>query len=106
MQITTTSPKELGLLVRAVRRSGRVRIDDLAAFAHLSKQFVSDVEYGKPTVRVGLVFKLLAELGIPMILEIPAEAERELIALRHKQAAKRAPALEGELAADAPDKQD
>jgi len=90
MQIAITSPAVLGLLVRAVRRSSGVRIDDLAAFARVSKQFAADVEYGKSTVRLGLVLKLLAELGIPMILEIPAAAQQEMVALRLKQAQRQA----------------
>jgi len=82
MKISVTSPEDIGLLIRAVRRSSRVRIDDLAAMSHVSKQFASDVEHGKPTVRLGLVFKLLGELGIPMTLDIPSEAVQELTTLR------------------------
>ena len=66
------------------RRSSHVRLDDLAATARVSKQFVSDVEHGKTTVRLGLVLKLLAELGLPLVLDIPQNAERELVVLRAK----------------------
>ncbi|HEX4024281.1 MAG TPA: hypothetical protein VHX52_06185 [Steroidobacteraceae bacterium] len=82
MQTTVTSPGELGLLVRAVRRSSRVRIDDLAAMARVSKQFATDVELGKPTVRLGLVFQILDELGLKVTVEIPASAQEQLVALR------------------------
>jgi transcriptional regulator with XRE-family HTH domain len=85
MQITISSVADLGLVVRAVRRSSKVRLDDLAATSKVSKQFASDVEYGKPGVRMGLVLQLLAELGIPVKLDIPEEAERELLALREKK---------------------
>jgi hypothetical protein len=39
---------DLGFALRAARRSGKVRLDDFAQIAGVSKQFVSDVEYGKP----------------------------------------------------------
>ena len=84
MQILTQSVEELGLVIRAARRSSKVRLDDLAAMAGVSKQFVSDVEHGKSTVQLGLVLKLLAELGIPLTLDIPKTAGTELENLRLK----------------------
>jgi transcriptional regulator with XRE-family HTH domain len=82
MQITIHSVDDLGLVVRAVRRNSEVRLDDLAATAGVSKQFASDVEHGKPTVQLGLVLKMLAELGVPVTLDIPQDAGQELGKLR------------------------
>jgi predicted transcriptional regulator len=87
MKITIASVEELGLVIRAVRRSSKTRLDDLAAIAGVSKQFTSDVEHGKSTVQLGLVLKLLDELGIICKLDISQEAARELAALRQKRAA-------------------
>jgi len=84
MQVTIHSTTDLASVVRAVRRASKVRLDDLAAIAGVSKQFVSDVEHGKPTVRLGLVLKVLLELGVPLTLDIPKDAERELAAQRVK----------------------
>jgi transcriptional regulator with XRE-family HTH domain len=84
MQIIIRSVGDLGLVARSVRRNSKVRLDDLAATAGVSKQFVSDVEHGKPTVQFGLVLKMLAELGVPLKLDIPQDAERELDMLRLK----------------------
>jgi transcriptional regulator with XRE-family HTH domain len=84
MNVTIRSDSDLGLAIRAVRHSSDVRLDDLAATARLSKQFVSDVEHGKSTVQMGLVLKLLAELGLPLVLDIPQQAERDLVLLRAK----------------------
>lgn len=61
-----------------------MRLDDLAGTAKVSKQFLSDVEYGKATVQMGLVFKLLAEIGVSLKLELPQQAGPELTALRLK----------------------
>jgi len=47
----------------------------------VSKQFVSDVEYGKSTVQLGLVLNLLSELGISIKLDISHEIEAELDSL-------------------------
>ena len=82
MQIPIQTVADLGLALRATRRNSKVRLDDLAAVAGVSKQFVSDVEYGKATVQLGLVLKLLAEQGLRMTLEIPDQAEPELQKLR------------------------
>jgi hypothetical protein len=82
MRIPIRSVADLGLAVRAVRRHSRVRIDDLAATTGVSKQFTQDVEHGKPTVQFGRVLKLLAELGMPLELDIPDETARVLATLR------------------------
>ena len=85
MRITIRTPVDLGLVVRAVRRTSKVRLDDLAATAGVSKQFTSDVEHGKPTVRLGLVLKLLSELGIPLEVDLPEEAASALNTLRAEE---------------------
>lgn len=88
MNESIRSMEDLGLVIRAVRRDARVRLDDLAGIAGVSKQFVSDAEYGKSTVRFGLVLKLLDELGIPLSVELPDSAVAELAAQRQKRAAR------------------
>ena len=78
MQLPIQTVADLGLALRAARRSGKVRLDDLAQIAGVSKQFVSDVEYGKPTVQLGLVLKLLVvEIGVIMSVNIPEESREE-----------------------------
>lgn len=84
MQVDIQSVADLGLVVRAVRKHGAVRIDDFAANTGVSKTFVSDVERGKSTVQLGLVLQLLAELGIPLTLDIPQAAQAKLDGLRSK----------------------
>lgn len=88
MRIPIQSAVDLGLAVRAVRRHSRVRIDDLAATAGVSKQFTQDVEHGKPTVQFGRMLKVLAELGIPLEVDIPDEAAHALATLRMEGAAR------------------
>ncbi|MBK7002623.1 MAG: helix-turn-helix transcriptional regulator [Rhodoferax sp.] len=84
MQIPVQSVAELGLVLRAARKSAKVRLDDLAEITGVSKQFVSDVEYGKQTVQFGLVLRLLSEMGLKLVVDIPSTAESEVRALQAK----------------------
>jgi transcriptional regulator with XRE-family HTH domain len=84
MKIPINSVAHLGLALRAVRRTSKLRLDDMAATAGVSKQFASDVELGKETVRMGLVFKLLDEMGLKLSVDIPEQAGPELTLLRGK----------------------
>lgn len=70
------------MVIRAVRKSTRVRQDDLAGAVRVSRQFTHDVEQGKPTVQLGRVLLLLEELGIALNVDIPDEASRTLATLQ------------------------
>ncbi len=84
MKIAIHSVAELGLALRATRKGSTIRLDDLADFAGVSKQFVSDVEHGKQTVQLGLVLRLLTEMGLILTVDIPSGAEAELARLKAK----------------------
>ncbi len=86
MQLPINSVADLGLALRAVRRTSKLRLDDMAATAGVSKQFASDVELGKETVRMGLVFKVLGEMGLKLSVDIPEQSAPELALLQGKQA--------------------
>lgn len=85
MKKTIASPEDLGLLIRAVRKSTNVRQDDLSAVAGVSRQFAIDVERGKPTAQLGRVLLLLKELGITLTADIPDEAVQALEQLLEKR---------------------
>lgn len=87
MQITVRSVSDLGLALRATRKGSKVRLDDLADIAGVSKQFVSDVEHGKQTVQLGLALRLLAEMGLYLTVDIPAGAESEWTRLKARPGA-------------------
>jgi transcriptional regulator with XRE-family HTH domain len=89
MKIPIHSVEDLGLSIRAVRKSSNVRQDDLAGAVRVSRQFTVDVEKGKPTVQLGRVLLLLQELGIALSVEIPDEAFRTLMLLRSQRREKR-----------------
>lgn len=70
MLVPILSPQQLGLLIRATRRTQKLRMDDTAGTAGVGHVFVREVERGKPTVQLGRVMRLLAELGIELKAEV------------------------------------
>jgi len=52
MKFPVKSAADLGLLVRATRKSNHLRLDDVAGSAQLGAVFVGDVEHGKATVHL------------------------------------------------------
>src|SRR5262249_22500056 len=58
--------RDLGLYVRDRRRRLGVTQADLAASAQVSRRWLSDLEAGKPTAEVGLVFKVLHALDVTL----------------------------------------
>ncbi|HMN44348.1 MAG TPA: hypothetical protein PKE27_07245 [Povalibacter sp.] len=61
--------KQLGALVRAVRKAQALRQDEVGRFSH---SFIGDLEDGKPTAQLGKVIEALRELGVTLRLELPA----------------------------------
>jgi len=68
------SPEDLGFALRAVRKSAKVRLDDLSQTAGVSKQTTANVEKGKPTVQFGTVLALLQEVGLTLSVDLPEAA--------------------------------
>lgn len=74
MQVPLTSVQSAGVAIRALRKRAGIRIDDFALTAGVSKQFMTDLENGKDTVRMGSVLNLLQRLGVRVSLDLPEEA--------------------------------
>lgn len=66
--------KQLGALVRAVRKAQRLRQDEVGRFSH---SFIGDLEDGKSTAQLGKTIEVLSELGVRLRLELPAGMELE-----------------------------
>ena len=58
--------RDLGLYVRDRRHRLDMTQADLAASAQVSRRWLSDLEAGKPTAEVGLVFKVLHALDVAL----------------------------------------
>lgn len=68
------SPHDLGFALRAVRKSAKVRLDDLSQTVGVSKQTTVNVEKGKSTVQFGTVLQLLEEVGLTLSVDLPESA--------------------------------
>ena len=68
MQIVS-SPADIGILVRRVRKAAGLRQDDLAGLAGVGTRFLIELEAGKPTVRLDKLLAVLATLGIALHLD-------------------------------------
>jgi len=62
MRIKT--PHELGLRFREAREDAALTQSDLAEMVGTSRQWIFDLERGKPNLRLGLVLKALSVLGL------------------------------------------
>ncbi|WP_256516905.1 helix-turn-helix domain-containing protein [Paractinoplanes aksuensis] len=67
---------DLGLYVLERRRAEGMTQAHLAARAGVSRRWLSDLEAGKPTAEVGLVFKVLSALGL--LVDVRPEPEPEI----------------------------
>lgn len=84
MLVPVSTPQELGLVLRAARKTQGMRLDDAAAFAGVGPVFAGALERGKPTVQLGLVMKLLQQFGLKVFIDAPSGVETEFAALKAK----------------------
>ena len=74
MKHIVQSAQDLGFALRAVRKSTKMRLDDLSQTVGVSKQTTTNLEQGKPTVQLGTVLSLLKEMGITVSVDLPESA--------------------------------
>ena len=74
MLVPLTSVHDAGVAIRTMRKRAGIRIDDFALIAGVSKQFMSDLENGKPTVQMGKVLELLKRMAIGVSLDLSDDA--------------------------------
>ena len=67
---------ELGATIRAERKRLKVTQKQLAMVAGTGLRFLVELESGKPTARVGGVFKVLQALGVKLAIETSETSER------------------------------
>ena len=74
MLLPLTSVQNAGVAIRTLRKRAGIRIDDFALIAGVSKQFMTDLENGKDTVRMGMVLSLLQRMAVHVNLDISDDA--------------------------------
>lgn len=62
--ITVTKFKDLGSVIRAVRQSKGVRQEDLSQSLGFSRDYLREIESGKPSLLTSRLFRILNKLGI------------------------------------------
>jgi y4mF family transcriptional regulator len=66
-----SKPADLGTLIRTTRRARKLRLEDLSLAAGVGVRFLSELERGKPTARLGETLQVLAALGIRLSAQEP-----------------------------------
>jgi len=74
MLFPVTTVAELGMLLRATRKSQGVRLDDAAGAAGVGPVFAGEFERGKESVQFDLALKLLQEMGLRLQVDVPDSA--------------------------------
>jgi HTH-type transcriptional regulator / antitoxin HipB len=76
MEVRNT--RELGEYVRDRRRAAALSQIDLATRARVSRRWLSDLEAGKPTAEVGLVFRVISALGLYLDVRLTDRPDLDL----------------------------
>lgn len=76
MQTTIHTTKQLGDALRKARKAQGIRQDDIADMIGTSHVYVSELERGAEGANIGGILRLMSELGINMVLDLPDEHAR------------------------------
>jgi y4mF family transcriptional regulator len=70
------TPKQIGELVKSVRKRMGATQKDLAMTSGTGLRFIIELEQGKPTCQIGKVLTVLNTLGVTISLTPPAMPEQ------------------------------
>ena len=73
MKIEITNASDIGDIVRATRKSQKIRQDDAAGSIGVSENFLGKVERGSDTIQWGKLFQVLDGLGIKVTVDVPLD---------------------------------
>jgi len=60
---------ELGALIRAHRKSHHWTLEKISGLTNVSMRFLSELERGKETARLGMALTMLQRLGLEIIIQ-------------------------------------
>ena len=69
------NPKDIGVLVKDVRKNKKISQEDIAQLAGVGRRFVSELENGKSTLEIGKVLQVLKRLGIDLTAHLRGSDE-------------------------------
>jgi len=78
------TPKQIGELVKSVRKQMGATQKDLALTSGTGLRFIIELEQGKPTSQIGKVLTVLNTLGVNISLTPPATAQKAATAEQRK----------------------
>lgn len=75
--ISITKFKDLGAVIKAVRQSNEIRQEDLAESLGFSRDYLREIESGKPNLFASRLFRILNKLGIHVSIsyELPKHTQ-------------------------------
>lgn len=88
MKIPVAGPEELGRLIRALRKTERVRQDDVAGAVGVSDVYLGRLENGAPGARLDKALRVLKQLGVTLQADVSDE-----VAAKYSELTSRAPAI-------------
>jgi HTH-type transcriptional regulator/antitoxin HipB len=59
---------ELGVLIRAFRKSQHLTLETVSGMSNVSMRFLSELERGKETAELGKALSILSQLGLKIII--------------------------------------
>jgi transcriptional regulator with XRE-family HTH domain len=71
MQIPIDEASTLGAVVRATRKTQKIRQDDAAGSIGVSENFLGKIERGSESVQWGKLFQVLDGLGVRVMVDVP-----------------------------------
>jgi len=66
---TIQTTKDLGQIIREIRKSKGLTIQAVSGLANTSPRFLSELERGKETAEIGKVLKVLRTLGLDIVIK-------------------------------------
>jgi y4mF family transcriptional regulator len=69
-------PEDIGALLKSYRRDRSLAQTDLAKKLGVSQRWISHAENGKPTLQLGLVLRVLNELGVELTAGAAAKSDK------------------------------
>lgn len=78
MKIPIENAAAIGKVVRASRKSQKIRQDDAAGSIGVSENFLGKIERGSESVQWGKLFQVLEGLGIRVMVDVPESVARYL----------------------------
>jgi y4mF family transcriptional regulator len=70
------SPADLGKAIRDQRKAGGLTLAETAGLTNVGIRFLSELENGKPTVRLDKVLRVLSALGLQLNVTEPTGSSK------------------------------